>query len=55
MDSKVRDGAHRLCGAVESVGFFTESLGDEGYAAIETLLGRAADAKLVPKIKQRLR
>jgi len=34
---------------------FTESLGDEGYAAIETLLGRAADAKLVPKIKQRLR
>jgi 1,4-dihydroxy-6-naphthoate synthase len=34
---------------------FTESLGDEGYAAIETLLGRAADEKLVPKIKQRLR
>jgi len=34
---------------------FTDSLGDEGYAAIETLLGRAADKKLVPKIKQRLR
>src|SRR6185312_7307945 len=34
---------------------FTDSLGDEGHAAIETLLGRAADEKLVPKMKQRLR
>jgi 1,4-dihydroxy-6-naphthoate synthase len=30
---------------------FTESLGDEGYAAIEALLGRAADAALVPRIR----
>jgi 1,4-dihydroxy-6-naphthoate synthase len=29
---------------------FTESLGDEGYAAIRTLLGRAADEGLVPPI-----
>jgi 1,4-dihydroxy-6-naphthoate synthase len=29
---------------------FTENLGDEGYAAIRTLLDRAADAGLVPRI-----
>jgi 1,4-dihydroxy-6-naphthoate synthase len=29
---------------------FTEQLGEEGYAAIEALLGRAADEGLVPRI-----
>ena len=29
---------------------FTENLGDEGYAAVRTLLGRAAEAGLVPGI-----
>jgi 1,4-dihydroxy-6-naphthoate synthase len=29
---------------------FTASLGEEGYAAIETLLGRAAEEGLVPKV-----
>jgi len=29
---------------------FTEDLGDEGYAAIRTLLKRAADAGLVPPV-----
>ena len=27
---------------------FTEDLGEEGYAAVRTLLGRAADAGLTP-------
>jgi 1,4-dihydroxy-6-naphthoate synthase len=30
---------------------FTESLGDEGYAAVEGLLGRAADEGLVPAVR----
>jgi len=30
---------------------FTESLGDEGYAAVEALLGRASRAGLVPPVK----
>jgi 1,4-dihydroxy-6-naphthoate synthase len=34
---------------------FTEDLGDEGYAAIEALLGRAAAAGLVPELPARLR
>ena len=29
---------------------FTEDLGDEGYAAIESLLGRAHAAGLVPAV-----
>ncbi|MEV0644868.1 1,4-dihydroxy-6-naphthoate synthase [Phytomonospora sp. NPDC050363] len=32
------------------VNSFTEDLGDEGYAAVRTLLGRAAEAGLVPKV-----
>ncbi|HEY1177226.1 MAG TPA: 1,4-dihydroxy-6-naphthoate synthase [Phytomonospora sp.] len=31
------------------VNTFTEDLGDEGYAAVRTLLGRAAEVGLVPK------
>jgi 1,4-dihydroxy-6-naphthoate synthase len=32
------------------VNAFTEDLGDEGYAAIDTLLGRAAQAELAPAV-----
>ena len=32
------------------VNSFTEDLGDEGYAAVRTLLGRAAKAGLVPEV-----
>ncbi|KJE22217.1 1,4-dihydroxy-6-naphthoate synthase [Frankia torreyi] len=34
---------------------FSLDLGDEGFAAIETLLARAADADLVPRLSQPLR
>jgi len=34
------------------VNSFTENLGDEGYAAAEELLGRAAAAGLVPKVSE---
>ncbi len=34
---------------------FTESLGDAGFAAAEALLGRAADAGLVPRLPRPLR
>ncbi|EIV95203.1 1,4-dihydroxy-6-naphthoate synthase [Frankia sp. QA3] len=34
---------------------FSLDLGDEGFAAIETLLARAADAELVPRLRQPLR
>ncbi|HEX6075100.1 MAG TPA: 1,4-dihydroxy-6-naphthoate synthase [Micromonosporaceae bacterium] len=33
---------------------FTENLGDEGYAAIETLFGRASEAGLVPPVAPHL-
>lgn len=33
------------------VNSFTEDLGDEGYAAVRTLLGRAAKAGLVPEVE----
>lgn len=33
------------------VNAFTEDLGEEGYAAVRTLLGRAAEAGLVPRVE----
>jgi 1,4-dihydroxy-6-naphthoate synthase len=37
------------------VNAFTEDLGDTGYAAVEALLGRAADAGLTPPLDRPLR